>query len=63
MRHRGQRGHVFDAVGKADSSGPASEQVHKPLHRRASCVVGVEGQKDAVAAPQGGCDLLRTLGS
>ena len=56
-------GHIADAFGKGDGGGPASEQGQKPVRRLAARVVVVEGEEDAVAAPQGRGDALHALGA
>ncbi len=56
-------GHVADACGQGDGGGPAAQQGQKPLRRLKARVVGVEGQEDAGAAPQGRGDALNALGA
>ena len=55
--------HVADALGKGDGGGPASEQGQKPLRRLPARVVGIEGEEDAGAAPEGRGDALNALGA
>ena len=55
--------HVADAFGKGHGRGPAAKQGRKALGGFTARVVGVEGEEDAGAAPQGGRGLLHALGA